>query len=338
MTKTKGKLDIEALIEKYIINLQSDFKSKNTIKTYANVLYKLLSFIKQAAGSAVVSEADFITHCYNFIDTLNPYDKDTTQKKYKSRSIRTKRYAIKGFLSFLNARRCIEQDLSRTISSVKTETGSQKQVLSTDELVQIKNYLADNIKISEGDDAAQFLKVRNRMIFYTLVMTGMRVSELVNLRWKDVDFIKNQLLIECGKGDKTRYVPMLFELRMNLYDYKNMLMSYNNSKYNTESIYVFSNMRMTKTDNKGNELNLDESTVYRIIKRIVEEAGIDKKISPHNLRHTFASIAIKNKMNSVTLSKILGHSTPNITYEVYAHELTENEREQEMGKLEGNII
>ena len=76
------------------------------------------------------------------------------------------------------------------------------------------------------------------------------------------------------------------------------------------------------------------NNIYRIIKDIIKRAGIEKNVGPHGLRHTFASIAIHNKIKPVTLAKILGHQTANITYQVYAHELSQEEKAEEMSKLD----
>ena len=164
------------------------------------------------------------------------------------------------------------------------------------------------VYLSEAD-AGQLLKQvsnngRNLAIVSLLLYTGMRVGELCKLDIDDVDTDSGIVRIMAGKGDKDRIVIISRELSQ-------LLDSYISSRLavETESKALFISGR------KG---RFDTSSVERIIRNAGEEAGIAKKVTPHVLRHTFATSVLRNGGDIRFIQQILGHSSL-ATTQIYTH-------------------
>ena len=133
---------------------------------------------------------------------------------------------------------------------------------------------------------------RDKLIIKFLFYTGVRVSELVKIKKSDIIFEEGFVKV-YGKGGKERIVPIPKELLNELKDYIN--------KINTENIFPLSSRQ-----------------VERIIKNIAKKAGIDKKVTPHVLRHSLATTLLSKGVDIRYIQEILGHSSLNIT-QIYTH-------------------
>ncbi|MFP3166869.1 MAG: tyrosine-type recombinase/integrase [Candidatus Nanopusillus sp.] len=133
---------------------------------------------------------------------------------------------------------------------------------------------------------------RDKLIIKFLFYTGVRVSELIKIKKNDIIFEEGFVKV-YGKGGKERIVPIPKELLNELKDYIN--------KINTENIFPLSSRQ-----------------VERIIKNIAEKAGINKKVTPHVLRHSLATTLLSKGVDIRYIQEILGHSSLNIT-QIYTH-------------------
>jgi len=133
---------------------------------------------------------------------------------------------------------------------------------------------------------------RDKLIIKFLFYTGVRVSELVKIKKNDIIFEEGFVKV-YGKGGKERIVPIPKELLSELKDYIN--------KINTENIFPLSSRQ-----------------VERIIKNIAKKAGINKKVTPHVLRHSLATTLLSKGVDIRYIQEILGHSSLNIT-QIYTH-------------------
>lgn len=150
--------------------------------------------------------------------------------------------------------------------------------------------------------AQQLGKVKEFMILAFMLYTGVRVSELINVRTDDISFEKGTVRIK-GKGDKERIVPIPKK-------YLKALKRYVGKREG----YMFLTKYGKPYTRKG---------IYAIVKKYARLAGIKKDVSPHILRHTFATLALSNGTDSFTIQKILGHSSLATTLK-YAHVLVNN--------------
>lgn len=316
-------LNLIDLLEEYYNSLDSSNVPDNSLKNYKVVLSKFINYIRSNNVDPYrISEKELHNLTFKYIDSIKTYVRNGEVRRYEVGSINTKRSYVRSFINFLEKRDYIEKAFSDKIEDLKRDPGDEKPILDYSELKRVKDLLFNEV-VQASDDKV-FLAVRNRMIYYLLLLTGMRVSEAVNLLWNDIDMMKNTILIRKGKGNKTRSIPLLPQLKEILRDYQDFVNSTN--KYCLESDYVLTTYRMSKNP-------ISPSTVYRVIKDIMNKANIEKKITCHNLRHTFVSIAIDLGFNHVTLSKILGHENPSTFNQIYAHELSRKQKEEEMSKF-----
>ena len=161
-------------------------------------------------------------------------------------------------------------------------------------------------KIFESIETDSILKIRNKCIIELLYDTGIRVSELVNIKIQDIDFEEKTIHI-FGKGKKQRIVYFVSFLTNILDMYLNKSRNYLlNGKDNN---YLILNNRGDKITTRGIEL---------IVDNIVEKSAIKHKISPHVLRHTFASHMLNNGADIKTIQQLLGHESLSTTG-IYTH-------------------
>lgn len=149
-------------------------------------------------------------------------------------------------------------------------------------------------------------RLRDRAILRVLLFCGLRRSELFKLDWMDIDFSTGTILIRQSKGEKDRVVPMNSEVN-------NALWEYLQSRLPINSQVVFTNRYGNRM--KGNNL-------MRVLRKITKKAGIQKNVTAHLLRHSFATLLIKLGVDIVTLQELLGHADLSTT-QIYAHTSSE---------------
>ena len=203
--------------------------------------------------------------------------------------------AIKSFFNYLIFEGYIKDSPISNIESPKQEKKLPK-VLTEEEIKKLIN------SIDLNHDFGQ----RNKTIIEILYGTGIRVSELINLKLSNI-FFKENIIKVIGKGNKERFVP-LGEIASN-----------------EMKIYI-NNRNRLKIDSKSSDIlflnrygrGLTRSMIFKIISDASKRVGLDKKISPHTLRHSFATHLIKNGADLRTIQMILGHESITTT-EIYTH-------------------
>lgn len=148
---------------------------------------------------------------------------------------------------------------------------------------------------------------RNRAILETLYSCGLRVSELVNLKYNDL-FFEEGFIRVIGKGNKERLVPVSQSVEREIKLYVEGTRNHQDIKSGNEA-YVFLNRRGAK---------LTRVMIFTIIKDLTELTGINKTISPHTFRHSFATHLIEGGANLRAIQDMLGHESITTT-EIYTH-------------------
>lgn len=225
------------------------------------------------------------------------------------------------FLTELYARGLARNTVARMISSLRSfyRFLSMEQNISNNpfQLVELpkKDYRLPNF-LYEEEVAALFHAVdtstplgqRNQAILELLYATGIRVSECVALNVTDIDFFHEQIFI-VGKGKKERYVPIGSfandALKLYIQDGRKQLLKNHSSR--TDALFL---------NYRGNRLSA--RSVRTILRQIVEKASLHKNISPHVLRHTFATHMLNAGADLRSVQELLGHSQLSST-QIYTH-------------------
>lgn len=165
----------------------------------------------------------------------------------------------------------------------------------------------DITKLQQTFDLSLPDQYRNNVIVEVLYGCGLRVSELVNLKLSNI-YEQEQALLVTGKGDKQRWVPINPHALSMLLSYIHNVRSHLDVKSGEEK-YVFLNRRGT---------HLSRNYVFMFLQQAVEQAGIQKHVSPHSLRHSFATELVENGADLRAVQEMLGHESISTT-EIYTH-------------------
>lgn len=261
-----------------------------TIENYSVDLEKFLIFLRKE-GIDNLSKIDY--------RLLRNYLNVMSKEKYSSKTISRKLSSLRSFFKFLLKREFIEQNPMTLISNPKEEKKLPKYL----------NY-KEIEKILEIPNQNNVLGLRNACLLELLYSTGIRVSEVISITIYDIDFTKNKIKI-LGKGNKERLVlfgdKCKYLLQKYFQDSRNLL-----NKKNLNYLFL---------SNLGNKLSVRGVEV--ILNKVVNEASLKFSISPHVLRHTFATHMLDNGADLNSVKELLGHENLNTTA-IYAH--VSNER------------
>lgn len=279
--------DIERVIEHFVayLGVQKGLLP-NTLRSYADDVRKLVRYAADA-GVAVdrVAEADL--HC--FVCTLADVG---IHPRSQARIIS----GIKSFYKFLKIEGYIDHNPTRLLESPKLGR-HLPTVLTVEEIDRM--IAAVDLGKPEG--------VRNRAIVETIYGCGLRVSEVVSLRLSQI-FADEGYIIVVGKGDKQRLVPISGVALDCIDEYKREVRNAIATKPGCDDI-LFLNRR-------GGQLS--RVMVFYVIKDLCELAGIRKNVSPHTLRHSFATHLLEGGANLRAIQQMLGHEDISTT-EIYLH-------------------
>jgi tyrosine recombinase xerD len=266
--------------------------SENTIEAYVSDLQKLQDFAEQNLMNITPVTISY-EHLQEFLYQVSKINySERTQARWIS--------SIKGFFSFL-----LEDELREDNPSALLETPKLglylPDTLSLEEIEKLISATEENTDLAK----------RNRCMIEVLYGCGLRVSELTELQISNINFKENYLKIQ-GKGDKVRFVPLADYTADFIKNYINNIRS--KQKINPKhSDILFLNSRGAQ---------ISRQMVFLVIKEIVRKAGIQKNISPHTFRHSFATHLLQNGADLRFIQEMLGHSSITTT-EIYTHLNTE---------------
>ena len=262
--------------------------ANNTIEAYLRDLTKLADFcisdleIKDCTKLSTENIRLFI---------INLYEQEASSKS-QARILSS----LKSFYNYLELEECISVNPFSKIDSPSIVL-KLPDTLSKEEVDTIINSVDLSGKFGE----------RNRTILETLYSCGLRVSELVNLQCSRI-FLEEGFLIVLGKGSKERLIPLNKILITYLKNYLSLIRSHQNIAPGHED-FVFLN-------NRGKQLT--RVMIFTIVQKEAIKAGIQKKISPHTFRHSFASHLLEGGADLRAIQSLLGHESISTT-EIYLH-------------------
>ena len=274
-------------------------------KEISNYLNYIL--LEKRLSENTYSSYAFDLECFNnyfnnkSIDSINETDivkyleflKD--EKDLSARSIERHLTTIRGLFKYLVKMDIIKKDITKNIDNLKIG----KHLPSTLSMMEVDNLLS--IKLDNP------FNYRTKAMLEMMYGCGLRVSELVNLTLNDIDLYNDTILIH-GKGNKERIVP--------LGDYA--------KKYLSEYLNVRSHLIIKKNGNSDKLfLNNHGKPITRngfnfLLNKLLKEKGIEKNVTPHTLRHSFATHMLDNGADLRTIQELLGHSDI-VTTRIYTH-------------------
>ncbi len=262
--------------------------SDYTVTSYRTDLLEFKEFIKENFCRCSPEEAES-TEIREWVIHL-------MEQGLKATSVKRKLSALRSFFKFLRSRGVVSHNPTSRIKG--PGAGKPLPVFVREE--EMEKVLSGG---SEEEDG--FCGVRDRLIIEVFYTTGIRLSELIALKDKDVDLYSCTVKV-LGKRNKQRIIPFGEELKEHLRDYLRIRSCEFGSEC-SESFFVLQNGKQ-----------MYPFAVYRLVKRELSKVVTLKKRSPHVLRHTFATTMLNNEASLNAVKEILGHESLETT-EIYTH-------------------
>ena len=230
-------------------------------------------------------------------DSVRSYMAHLSDKQYSKSTIARKLATLRSFYKFLVRRNFID---SNPVASVKTPK-QEKKLPKFLEYEEVQRLLM-------APPVNNWLGARDRAILEVLYCTGMRVSEIVALNMEDIDFLGEIIHIR-GKGKKERIAPIgssALQSIQHYIEFRNKRMA-NDSNFDPKVLFA---------NKHGKRLSV--RSVRRKMDKYLKEAGLDPDISPHTLRHSFATHMLNNGADLRSVQELLGHQSLSTT-QIYTH-------------------
>jgi integrase/recombinase XerC len=291
-------LDYVNAFKNYLIHEKN--YSNHTVTSYLKDIHDFYTFIKNeelASDLIDVTRERLGRHYLSFLDAKN----------YSKKSIARKISSLRTFYDYLLLNKHIEINIFLQLETPKIPKKLPK-IINDDEIEMLFKSI----------DQSNPLGYRNYLILEMLFSLGLRASELVSMTIKDLQLDRKQVLIH-GKGKKDRYVPLHSKLIEALRHYLTYIRPILLSKGpNVNELYIFINYKGTQLTVRGLQL---------ILKNIIIKSGETFKISPHMLRHAFATTLLNHGADLRVVQELLGHEHLKST-QIYTHVSSESLREK----------
>ena len=280
---------MDELVTEYTTYLASEkMKSNNTIESYGSDVLNYLYYLQNVKG---------ITNLQNVTtEDVKNYLAYLKKMGYSPSSSSRALSTLKSFHKFLVLEHYIKHNPTLSMSPPKIEK-KLPSVLSVEEVMILLNSLNDDTPYN----------ARNRAMIEVMYGTGLRVSELVNLKLNELH-LTSKMISTTGKGSKERIVP--------INDYASKVLRDYIVKYRPELVKNGKDNNFIFLNNQGQPLS--RQSFFLILKRLAKDAGIEKEISPHTLRHSFATHLLEAGTDLRYIQEMLGHENISTT-QIYTH-------------------
>lgn len=274
--------DFEDMYQEYLIELEIRNYSQNTLKTYSSIIRNFNQYLK--TQDKLYTDNHFIRSFKSYIQHLKREHKVTQNYIY---------------LVTVSVKKFLEFNKLYFLDEIETPKRTKSLPKSLNER-EVKNLIDAVNEDEDNTPLRKFTKARNKTILTILYSSGLRISELLNLHISDIDFNGRTMRIR-GKGEKDRIV--LFdetanEIILNYIEIRNL----DETRKNNDLLIL----------NK-NSTHLSSRYVELMIKEYAKKAGINKKVTPHILRHSFATHLLKHGIDIRVIQQLLGHTNLSTT-------------------------
>lgn len=283
---------------------------KESLSNFLNFIIKQKNYSKNTSKNYEIDILEFFKYVekegFNYLDVdydfIKGYLMELYNRKLSRNSVARKLSSLRSFYKYLFNNELIKTNPFKYVKTPKKEK-KLPRYLGVEELEVIFN----------TPDVSTSLGQRDRLILEVLYATGIRVSELVNIKIEDIDFYKMEIRI-LGKGNKERIDPFgeycLDAINLFINGGRKEILQ----KHHTNCSYLIINERGCKITTRG---------VEKIIDNVIKKASLKKHVSPHMLRHSFATHLLNEGCDILTVQELLGHESLEST-RVYTH--VSNER------------
>ncbi len=256
--------------------------SDKTIKNYSKLISYLLNYLRDKHQILTLEDTRPVY--------IKGYLIELQEKGKKPQYINDQLKAFKVLFRYLYEEGYTDTILTERIKNVK----QPKTIIQTFTSREIK----DMVSFYNGHT---YIEMRNKLILMVFFDTGIRLSELINLK---ISQVKDDYILIHGKGDKERVVPKSPMLNKWLFKYMSVRESYFEYRHVPENVFLSRNGRV-----------LTSEAIHSIVKVAGKSVGVnpDIRISPHTCRHTFAQMQLKNGLDLYSLCRLMGHSNISIT-------------------------
>lgn len=259
--------------------------SVHTIKAYRRDLISFQNFCIESYQQEKISDINY--------SQIRSWIVDLVERKVSNRSVNRKISSLKSFYKYL-----------QKIKIIQNNPISSHKALKTSKKIQVPFSIKEvNEVLSNIETEDSFESTRNKLIVALFYSTGMRRTELIQLKMNSINFSEKQLKV-IGKRNKERLLPLLPSVLKSMHNYIKQ-----RDLIDTSEDYLF-------LTSKGNKLY--ETLVYRIINNYFSNVSSKLKKSPHILRHSFASHMLNEGADLNSVKELLGHSSLAST-QVYIH-------------------
>jgi len=291
---------VEEVIDKFLnyLVVEKGF-SENTKFAYQNDLHQLASFVEEEAArrGTIPPWAAFDRQ------SMLRYLLELKERRYAATTVARKVAAIKSFFGFLVAEGILRDNPTRDVPSPKVGKSLPRPI----SIAQARLLLEQPSKLSTPEAK------RDRAMLELLYATGMRASELVSLNLADID-IEGGYVRCFGKGHKERLIPIYRQAALVLKEY--LTEARPHLVRNSEEKALFLNRRGERLTRQG---------LWQILKGHAKEAGLEAQVTPHTLRHSFATHMLSGGADLRSVQELLGHANISTT-QVYTHLTTDHIR------------
>lgn len=289
-------------------------QDKDLVKKFEDYLYVIKNYSNYTVSGYIKDVEDFSKYlrdnklASSLTDirrsrTCSYYVSELVKKGYAAKSINRKISSLRTFYNYLLKEGIVDVNYFKEVENVKTPKKLPSFVDET-----------DMVTILDSIDTKTDLGNRNRVLLETLYATGMRISELCSLEIKQINFYNNTIKV-YGKGKKERIVILYKGIAERLKFYMDFTRSNLLSISGIEEISnVFINYKGTPLTPRG---------VRKIINTVIDSCAVNKHVSPHMIRHSFATALLNNGADLRIVQELLGHENLQTT-QIYTHVSTEN--------------